>query len=258
MILCRNPNLWFRMMRLFLFKWQPCQVQLCKTQFHLHLLPLSHLIIYDSMWDCYILINQYSVSLILLTWMVFHLANAICHFNVPKTTLSWCLEKDFKSSTGFSESSRKLNETHRFIYTIVDLCQSDILIWNNITNNISFLTNTLVNNSTTTITIATSLSRHNESALLNKICENMEKQRQKRVKCVCQLLPSEANWGTVERFTRWWLCCSQLPQDSAKLLPSNQHWFFWLQSHCMSVRKYYILLEMTGKLGRLEIISRGE
>lgn len=70
---------------------------------------------------------------------------------------------------------------------------------------VSLQPKSLVNNSTTTITIATSLSLHNESALLNKICENMEKQGQKRVKCECQLLRSEPNWGGVERFTSSWL-----------------------------------------------------
>lgn len=116
------------------------------------------------------------------------------------------LRRDVWQKTSRAEEDLlKLNEAHRFVYTIVDSCQFDILIKNNITS-VSLQPKSLVNNSTTTITIATSLSLHNESALLNKICENMEKQRQKRVKCVCQLLRLVPNWSGAERFTRCWLC----------------------------------------------------
>ena len=112
------------------------------------------------------------------------------------------------------------------------------------------LLKSLVNNSTTTITIATSLSLHNESALLNKRCENTETQRQKRVKCVCQLLCFQSLIGAawkdsqdvastrVHSCHRNWL---STPVQSRRLFLTSK-----LRDVCRKI--LCSLLEMTGEL----------
>lgn len=155
----------------------------------------------NYLWDHVRLVHSdKSIYCLIKTHSVSNVSPGKCNMS-PRRDVSgpWSLErnKDFTSLAGFCVS--------RFVYTMADLCQFDILKWNKITS-VSLQRKSLLNNSNTTITIATSLSQHNESARLNKICENMEKQRQKRVEFICQLVPLEANWS---RFTRWCVCvCS--------------------------------------------------
>lgn len=113
-----------------------------------------------------------------------------------------------------------------------------------------------VNNSAPTIIMGISLTPHNDLALLSSVFKNMVKRRHNWLKCVVSFA---YNWSSVEKFSRWWLCvvCVCLcvltvAIGISKVTPSSQHCYFWLRSHSVPLRKYCILLEMTGKFDRLE------